>query len=105
MSQFLAKVLLHIVYSTKGRHPWLKDSELRKEHSMSIFQTLRMRANFALTRDVLFCSFMSLCLVCDNSVDGPANRGVRFDDNASRIYLGIGIVWLSLLIGCVRYRR
>ena len=31
MSQSLAKVLVHIVYSTKGRHPWLKDPELRKD--------------------------------------------------------------------------
>ena len=31
MPQSLAKVLVHIVYSTKGRHAWLKDIEMRKE--------------------------------------------------------------------------
>jgi REP element-mobilizing transposase RayT len=27
----LAKVIVHIVYSTKNRHPWLRDPELRSE--------------------------------------------------------------------------
>jgi REP element-mobilizing transposase RayT len=31
MSQSLAKVLLHVVFSTKNRHPWLKDAGLRRE--------------------------------------------------------------------------
>ena len=31
MPQSLAKVLVHIVYSTKGRRPWLKDERIRKE--------------------------------------------------------------------------
>ena len=31
MSQSLAKVLVHIVYSTKGRRPWLKDEEIRRQ--------------------------------------------------------------------------
>ena len=30
MSQSLAKILVHIVYSTKGRRPWLKDEEIRR---------------------------------------------------------------------------
>jgi REP element-mobilizing transposase RayT len=30
MPQSLAKVLVHIVYSTKGRVPWLKDEEIRQ---------------------------------------------------------------------------
>ena len=29
MPQSLARVYVHIVYSTKGRHPWLRDDELR----------------------------------------------------------------------------
>ena len=31
MPQSLSKVLVHIVYSTKGRHPWLKDQRIRQE--------------------------------------------------------------------------
>ena len=31
MPQSLSKVLVHIVYSTKGRHPWLKDKRIRQE--------------------------------------------------------------------------
>ena len=31
MPQSLAKVLVHIVYSTKGRRPWLQDAGLRRE--------------------------------------------------------------------------
>ena len=31
MPQSLAKVLVHIVYSTKGRHPWLKDENIRRQ--------------------------------------------------------------------------
>lgn len=31
MPQSLAKVLVHIVYSTKGRRPWLQDEELRRQ--------------------------------------------------------------------------
>jgi REP element-mobilizing transposase RayT len=31
MSQSLAKVIVHIVYSTKHRHPWLRDPALRSE--------------------------------------------------------------------------
>ena len=31
MPQSLAKVLVHIVYSTKGRRPWLQDDEVRKQ--------------------------------------------------------------------------
>ena len=31
MPQSLAKVLVHIVYSTKGRRPWLKDESIRKQ--------------------------------------------------------------------------
>ena len=31
MSQSLAKVAVHIVYSTKNREPWLKDADLRAE--------------------------------------------------------------------------
>ena len=31
MPQSLAKVLVHIVYSTKGRRPWLKDEEIRRQ--------------------------------------------------------------------------
>lgn len=31
MPQSLSKVLVHVVYSTKGRKPWLKDPALRKE--------------------------------------------------------------------------
>ena len=31
MSQSLAKVLVHIVYSTKGRRPWLKDEAIRRQ--------------------------------------------------------------------------
>ena len=31
MSQSLAKVLVHIVYSTKGRRPWLKDEDIRQQ--------------------------------------------------------------------------
>ena len=31
MPQSLSKVLVHIVYSTKGRRPWLKDEQIRKE--------------------------------------------------------------------------
>ncbi len=31
MSQSLAKVILHIVFSTKNRHPWLQDEGVRKE--------------------------------------------------------------------------
>ncbi len=31
MSQSVAKVALHLVFSTKHRRPWLKDAELRKE--------------------------------------------------------------------------
>ena len=31
MPQSLAKVLVHIVYSTKGRRPWLRDEEVRKQ--------------------------------------------------------------------------
>ena len=31
MPQSLSKVLVHIVYSTKGRRPWLKDEGIRKE--------------------------------------------------------------------------
>ncbi len=31
MPQSLSKVLVHIVYSTKGRRPWLRDERIRKE--------------------------------------------------------------------------
>ncbi len=31
MPQSLSKVLVHMVYSTKGRRPWLKDERIRKE--------------------------------------------------------------------------
>ncbi len=31
MSQSLAKVIVHIIYSTKNREPWLRDSDLRSE--------------------------------------------------------------------------
>src|SRR5260221_8497472 len=31
MPQSLAKVLVHIVYSTKGRRPWLQSEEIRRE--------------------------------------------------------------------------
>jgi REP element-mobilizing transposase RayT len=31
MPQSLAKVLVHIVYSTSGRRPWLKDEEIRRQ--------------------------------------------------------------------------
>jgi REP element-mobilizing transposase RayT len=31
MAQSLSKVLLHVVYSTKDRAPWLSDSAVRKE--------------------------------------------------------------------------
>ncbi len=31
MPQSLAKVLVHIVYSTKGRRPWLQTEEIRKQ--------------------------------------------------------------------------
>jgi len=31
MPQSLAKVLIHIVYSTKGRRPWLRDEDLREQ--------------------------------------------------------------------------
>lgn len=31
MPQSLSKVLVHIVYSTRGRHPWLKDQRIRQE--------------------------------------------------------------------------
>jgi putative transposase len=31
MSQSLAKVLIHIIYSTKNRTPWLKDATIRAE--------------------------------------------------------------------------
>jgi len=31
MPQSLAKVLVHIIYSTKNRKPWLKDAGLRNE--------------------------------------------------------------------------
>ena len=31
MPQSLAKVLVHIVYSTKGRRPWLRTEEIRKQ--------------------------------------------------------------------------
>lgn len=31
MSQSLAKVIVHIVYSAKNRKPWLRDSEIRAE--------------------------------------------------------------------------
>jgi REP element-mobilizing transposase RayT len=31
MPQSLAKVLVHIVYSTKGRRPWLQDEEIRRQ--------------------------------------------------------------------------
>lgn len=31
MSQSLAKVYVHIIFSTKNRTPWLKDSDLRSE--------------------------------------------------------------------------
>lgn len=31
MPQSLAKVIVHIVYSTKNREPWLNESELRRE--------------------------------------------------------------------------
>ena len=31
MPQSLAKVLVHIVYSTKGRRPWLTDEEIRRQ--------------------------------------------------------------------------
>ena len=31
MSQSLAKVIVHIIYSTKNREPWLKNSDLRSE--------------------------------------------------------------------------
>ena len=31
MSQSLAKVIVHIVYSTKNRHPWLKEPKTRSE--------------------------------------------------------------------------
>jgi len=31
MPQSLSKVLVHIVYSTKGRHPWLQNEEIRTQ--------------------------------------------------------------------------
>lgn len=31
MSQSLAKVAIHIIFSTKGRKPWLQDEAVRKE--------------------------------------------------------------------------
>ena len=31
MPQSFAKVLVHIVYSTKGRRPWLKEEEIRRQ--------------------------------------------------------------------------
>ena len=31
MSQSLAKVIVHIVYSTKNRVPWLKEPDIRSE--------------------------------------------------------------------------
>ena len=31
MSQSLAKVIVHIIYSTKNREPWLRDADLRSE--------------------------------------------------------------------------
>jgi REP element-mobilizing transposase RayT len=31
MPQSLARVLVHIVYSTKGRHPWLRDEHIRAQ--------------------------------------------------------------------------
>ena len=31
MPQSLAKVLVHIVYSTKGRRPWLRDEEIWRQ--------------------------------------------------------------------------
>ena len=31
MPQSLAKVLVHVVYSTKGRRPWLQDEDMRKQ--------------------------------------------------------------------------
>jgi putative transposase len=31
MPQSLSKVLVHLVYSTKNRHPWLNDANLRQE--------------------------------------------------------------------------
>ena len=43
MPQSLAKVLIHGVFSTKNRTPWLKDREIRKElhrYMMGILQGL-----------------------------------------------------------------
>ena len=31
MPQSLAKVIVHMVYSTKNRHPWLKEPKTRSE--------------------------------------------------------------------------
>jgi len=36
MSQSLANVVVHIVYSTKNREPWLKDPNLCKRHDIEI---------------------------------------------------------------------
>jgi len=43
MSQSLAKVLVHIVFSTKGRHPWLKDEILRQ--GLFAYQATLLREN------------------------------------------------------------
>ncbi len=31
MSQSLAKVMVHVIYNTKNREPWLRDADLRSE--------------------------------------------------------------------------
>ena len=41
MPQSLANVLIHLVYSTKNRTPWLKDPELRRELYAVIGQSLK----------------------------------------------------------------
>ena len=47
MPQSLAKVLLHIVYSTKNRTPWLKDASIRGElfaYQATVFKGLECPA-------------------------------------------------------------
>ena len=41
MSQSIAKVALHLVFSTKHRRPWLKEAELREELSAYMATILR----------------------------------------------------------------
>jgi REP element-mobilizing transposase RayT len=41
MPQSLAKVLIHIVFSTKHRTPWLKDRDVRKELHRYMMGTLQ----------------------------------------------------------------